>query len=401
MVRLPFFSKSTEEQNKFLTIDINSSNVKCVAFYKEDSQLKIIGSGAQNLESGSVRAGNIVDLQNTLDATVAAADQATRNLEERLNNAIFGVTGDLCVGLTTTIRSKRKNTEPISKKELQSLYEKIKEATYIQAQNEYLQMMGNSDTELEIITSSTVFANLDKNEADTLEGKSGSLIETAVFSAFTPGYHLEALAELSKKTGLDILAVGSELYAITQFIKLASSDNVDFVVIDVSSDTTNVAVVFGGGIVATKSLNVGRFHFIEGISNKMGLTISEAERMLNAYIGGNLAQSESSIVQGSLEDSLDIWLEGLELLFGEFSGVKTFSSKIFITGEGADLPDLLTLAKEEPWTKGIPFKSPPDFRRINLMDLDKISDSTGRVSASGWIPTACLSIIYEEMEESL
>jgi cell division ATPase FtsA len=397
MIKLPFFSKKNKNPSKFLTLDISATSVRCLVFYEEEDNLKIIGYCDEPLQESVVRAGNIIDLQDVADAIVSAISTATQNLEEDVTDAIIGLTGDLCLGITTTVRLKRKTKAPLSAKEIQSLYDKTREAAHMQAQNEYLQTMGNDEADLEVITSATVFTSVDNQLVDTLQNAEGKLVHTAIFHAFSPLYHLDALKLLAKKAGINIMAVGSELYAITQYLRESSKENVDFVLIDIAADTTNVAVVFGGGIVSTKSLNVGKYHFTEGVSNKMGLTLVEAERMLNAYVAGELSQSESSIVQTGLQDSLEIWLEGIELLFSEFTGVKTFSSRIFLTGEGADIPDLLTMVKEEPWTKGIPFKSPPEFRKVNFMDLENISDSTGRITTSAWIPTASLSIIYREL----
>jgi cell division ATPase FtsA len=400
MVSLPFFKKSNKIQNKFLTVTIGATSVRCLAFYNDgEKSMKIIGYGLQPIEPGVVRAGNVVDIQNAAEAVGVAVRNATKHLEEDINDVIFGITGDLCLGLTTTVKSRRKSKEPIAEKEIQELYNKTEEAAFMQAQNEFAQMMGNSDTELEVVTSTTVYANIDKKFVAHLKNAEGKTIYAAIFHAFSPAYHLDALKALAKGTGLSIQAVGSELYATTQYLKQSSKDNVDFVLVDIAGDTTNVAVVFGGGIVATKSLNIGKYHFTESVGNKMGLTQTEAARMLNAYIAGELSPSESSTVQTGLQKALEIWLEGIELLFSEFTGVKTFSSKIFLTGEGSDIPDVLSIVKEEPWTKGIPFKSPPEFRKVLFMDLVDVSDSTGKITTSAWIPTAGLSMIYKELNE--
>lgn len=396
MVKLPFLT-SKRDINKFLTLDISSLNVKCLAFYQENGGVKIIGAGRKSLETGSVRGGIIIDDDDVSNAVEEAVYQAIQNTGESIGNVIVGINGDLCMGTMTTIRSKRGTREPITKKEIDTLYQKISEAAFIQVQNEYVENTGNIDEDLQNITSSIIYTKIDNKPVATLENEEGSVIETAVFNAYTPVYCIQSLQNLIKSAKLNLLAIGSEMYSLAKTLSVTSPNSPDFVLIDINDDATNVAVIFGNGILSTKSLSIGQFHFVEGISNRMGLTLGESEKILNSYIRNELTQSESSIVQRSLQDTLEIWICGIELLFSEFSGVKTFSPKIFLTGTGSDLPDLWNTITNEPWTKSIPFISPPDFKKLTFTDLIKISDATGRITSSEWIPNASLSIIYLEM----
>jgi len=398
MIKLPFLS-TTKDTNKFLTINISSLNVKCLAFYQENGGVKIIGTGKENLETGSVRAGVIIDDEDVSNTVDEAISQAIQNTGEDIDNVIIGVNGDLCLGTMTTMRAKRGTREPISKNEQENLHERISESSYMQIQNEYVETTGNSEEELQTITSSNVYTKIDGKNVPALIGEEGTVIETAIFNAYSPGFYIESLQNLVKANRLKLMAIGSEMYALVKSLSITTPDSPDFVLIDINDDSTNVAVVFGNGILSTKSLSIGQLHFIEGISNRMGLTIRESEKVLKSYITNELTQSESSIVQRSLQDTLEIWIAGIELLFSEFTGVKTFAPKIYLTGNGADIPDLWEAITNEPWTKSIPFKSPPDFNKLTFLDLIKISDATGKVTSSEWLPNASLSIIYLEMHD--
>ena len=356
MVTLPFLSKPKEKLNKFLAIDINSTDVKCMAFYDDGTGIKIIGTGQKHLEPGMVRAGVIIEPDYVADKLNSAIDEAVENSEENIDKVIIGVNGDLCLGLMTTVRSKRNKVKAVDSKEVAMLYNKLSEAAFLQAQEEYLQMTGNNSSPLEIITQSTIYNKIDGTDSKEILGKTASQIEMAVFSAFTPGFHIKSLQSVIKKTGLELLTIGSEIYGITKGILSSQKDAVDFIVLDINNDTTNAAVIFGTGILATRSLNIGVNQLTEGITEKMGVTATEAEKLLYSYISGKLTQSESAIIKACLQEVLDMWLTGLELLFSEFSGVKTFPSKIFIVGAGSEIPDLWNVITTEPWTKSIPFQ---------------------------------------------
>jgi len=396
-MKLPFLQKGTSQSNKFLSLNINSKEVRGLTIYYDNGKYKIIGTGREQLENGSVRNGVIIDKDDVVRAVKNVVIQATEELEEKVNNVILGVNGDLCLGLMTTIRFKRTANLPIEKSEVDNLYDKITEAANIQAQNEYLEISGNPDIALQNITSSNVYLRIDGQRVEDLQGQSGTTVEAAVFNAFAPEYHTKSLQEVIRKAGLNIMAIGSEMYAFVQWIKQHSKGQEDFVLLTLDNESTNVAVVFGGGIASTKSLNIGFSHFVEGVAEKMGITSVEAEKLVKGYIAGKMMESESAVIQKAIVEIADIWLSGLELLFGEFSNVKTFAPKIFITGYGAEIKDVLSILKSEPWTKTIPFKSFPDISKVNFSDFEKISDATGKVGGAEWLGNVSMSIIYEEI----
>jgi Tfp pilus assembly PilM family ATPase len=172
----------------------------------------------------------------------------------------------------------------------------------------------------------------------------------------------------------------------------------DLVLLEINRDATTAAVVFGGGIVSTRVLNIGINHLVSGITEEMGLTSREADKVLRSYISSQLTQGEAEIVRTAVREVLTIWLSGLELMFAEFSGVKTFPSKVYLAGEGSEVPDLWNMLTTEPWTKAIPFKALPAYKKISFLELKNISDSTGKVSTAEWLPLASLSKIYFEMK---
>lgn len=397
MINLPFFRKSGKKTTKFLSVNINSKDVRCLAFYPSDNTYKIIGYGKQDLEKGNVRNGEFIDKENLIETTKNALAEALENLEDKTTDVIFGVGGNLSLGLMTTIRYKKPAKEIVDSKEIKEIYEKLAESAYMQAQNEYLETTGNADIELENITSADVYIKVDGHKVKTLEGAEGQIIEIAVFNAFSPSYHIKAIQDVAKKTGLNIIAIGSETYSMAQWIKESFRDQEDFIIIDVAEDSTNVAVVFGGGIAASKNLDIGRTHFVEGISEKMGLNVKEAEKVLKSYLNEKLSESESSVVQNCLIDILSIWLEGIKLVFSEFTNVKIFPSRIFVGGNGAEIRDISFMLKNEPWTKSVPFKSSPEIIKYNLSDFSRVIDSTGRVNGSEWLSCISMTIIYQEI----
>lgn len=365
-----------------------------MSFYIDEQKMaKIIGVGCSQLEPLSVRGGIIVDRENVEMALSTAIDQATENFEDDIRNAVFGVNNDLSIELMTTAKSSLGRHGPIQKSDLDLIDQTILENALINARNEILENTGNAEADIDLVTSSNMHTKVNGKPTKDPMTLEGDTLEMAKFTAFTPSHHVKTLQKLAKRSGLNIAAVGSELFS---FVNALNNDP-DYIIIDIESDFTKVGVIFGNGIVASKTLHVGADHFTKEISQKMGLSLKEAEKIKNSYIYGKLAQSETLLVQNSIHDTLNIWLDGIQLLFTEFSGVKTFASKIYLVGEGSKIPDLFEFISSEPWTKSIPFKAPPEFEKVRLENFAKIVDSTGEADTPDLIMPASLASIYLEI----
>ena len=370
-----------------------------MAFYNEGDSNKIIGVGKQTLEQGAVRSGNIIETEQVEQAVEASVTQATKDLEETIEQTIVGVSGDMCLGLMTTARVVRGNTQQVSQEELDTLTKRITESAFNEANTKILQATGNENVDLELITSTPVYTKINEKYTSRPLGTTAESIELALYCAFSPTYHVKTIQKIAKRSGLSLLAISSEMYAFVTALKFAKGAHLDCVIVDMGSDTTDIGVVFGGGIVTTQTLNIGGKHFTEGISQKMGITYREADNIKKSYAQGKLAKSESLIVQTCLQEVLEVWLDGVQLTFAEFTGVKTFSPDVYLVGGGTQLPDVLEILEKEPWTHSIPFKNPPEFNQITMADLTtKVSDATGRAQFGEFTLPAALSIVFLEMK---
>jgi cell division ATPase FtsA len=399
MFNLPFLNKSQEDPRKFLSLNLNAKDVKCIAFYYDDEVFKIIGSGIKDLPEGAVRNGMVVDEDIVLEAVKATVEQATENSGFEIKKVIIGVDGGITTGLTTTVRMKRTSGYPIQPKEVDELYKKVDEAAFVQASKKLFETTGDPDIELKAITTSDVYIKIDDQKTATLEEQPGKNIEIAVFNSFVPLFHLKSLQNLAKKADLDIIAVGSQMYSLVEWIKSSRPQTNDFVLINLSEDSTDVGVIFAGGITATRTLNIGYIHFLESIGLKMGLSKKEAETILKMYNVEKLSGSEITLVRSCINEVIEIWIDGLKLLLEDFPGVKTFAPTVYLSGCGMDIKDIYQSIEEESWTNTIPFKDEPKFEKISFTDTGGIINSTDKNLSTDWVFVASTSWIYKKITE--
>ena len=401
MLRLPFLSRKTGENESFLTLDIGTDYVKCLVFeFSEHSPTKvqIKGVGKQPIGYLYTRGGAIVDYTGVKEACEIAVSEALATYDSKPTGVILGLSGDMTKGLVTTVRLQRPEPEiPISEQELSKVISKIQETASLEALKGIAEMTGNPDLDISLTNSSISSVKLDGNYVKDPLGLTGASLEIALFTAFSPSFHLKILQKLMKDLRLKILAVSSQMYSLSKLL-CANDENSNMILIDVGGETTDVGIIFGGGIVATRTLSIGGRHVTRAISDTFSLSFSDAEELKLRYSLNNLTTDESDRVFQCISGVLEIWVSGVELLFSDFDGVKTFPSKIYLVGGGSSLPDLPQIIEKEPWTRNIPFKEPPTFAKVAFSDLSAIVDMTGKVNALDDIMPASLAEVFLEMK---
>ena len=401
MFKLPSLFKSADP-NLFLAVDISSSAIKCYALelFENDTGpfVEVISVYKKKLEPGIVRGGVLIDIEAISQLLAESVTDITQDIQRPVRQAIFGLSGELCISNVTTVKATRHSQDPVSQKETEEIYQKMLETSQESAQVQLSYLTGNADMDLDLITSSFVYSKLDGKRVVKTLGMDGDILETALFTCFTPTFNVKALQQIAKKAKLKIVSIGSLMYTLTESLKHKFGRHFDGVLLDMGSDLTDVGVVFGGGLVSQKTLPLGGYHFSQEISKKTGLTYFGAEEKKKQYSYSNLTETELVPVQESIEKVSALWVSGLELLFGEFVGVKTFASSVYITGGSAELPEMVDVLSSQPWTKSIPFKSPPEFAKLSINDLIFVRDTTGLCDTLEDIMPLSLSVIFLKMQ---
>ncbi len=106
------------------------------------------------------------------------------------------------------------------------------------------------------ITTSDVYIKIDNQRVALLEGQRGQNIEVAVFNSFVPSFLIKMLQKILKKAGVDILAIGSQMYSLVEFIKIEQPEEKTlFLLIFLKIQLTWGN--FWRRYISTRSLNIG------------------------------------------------------------------------------------------------------------------------------------------------
>jgi len=373
-MKLPIFSrksKTPKHSENFIAIDIGSDFVKAILFeVEETATLKMIGFGKHYLNLKDVQAGVISNKDGVQEAIIAAINEALLNYTKEVKDCVFGVSGEMSIGFSTTVRVTRKNsTEDINEKEILEIKKKIEDVALLQAQREYSRLKGYNDIDLELINSDITIFKVDGFFVTEPIGFKGKVIETTLFTAFAPLNHLKLLQQLAAGIGLNLITVSSNMYALVKNLSKEEPTEFNGIIVDIGGDSTDIAVVFSGGILATRTISVGGRTFTRRIANLLDWSFSDAENKKLMYSDGKLSEEETHKVGGVIDETIDAWLAAVSLALLDIEGVKTFPSKLYLTGGASYMTGLDEMLEEEDWKKNIPMRQHLKVKRVTLNEV--------------------------------
>jgi hypothetical protein len=388
-ISVVYFQIPSEEQISVQTPNFSADPPKATS-----NQIKIICAKAKYLSNDSIF-DSVEDLTSQI---LIPLNEILTEIEAEYSHiptkAIMGISPRNCIDLMSIVRYSALEPAKITEQQVKELYDQAEKNAMFRSQDFLAAQKGDMDTDLIPITSMEVSLKLDNEAVRDPIGLEGQELELSWFGSFAESSYLNSLQKIAKKTGLELIGVSSLGYAFYTSLQEDSTGR-NCVIIDFNVSRTSVYVAFGGSLVGARYMDIGLAGLLAEISRKLSVHLDESVEILTKYQKGTLSESLSLEVSKIIGKFSVVWLQSLEAVFSDFSGVKTFSSKIFLAGEGFDIPDFVELVQTEPWFKSIPFKSPPEFVKANISE--KLVDLSGASSFSEWILPLSLGDIYFKM----
>ncbi len=345
---LSFFKKSPKTPNSFIALDFGTTSTKAFIF-------------SLPTDDAGLPAGRQVQLLGQGEgAPSEALEQASTQAGVRPEQAVVGIGGENAWCLTTTVRLNRPDPEnQIETKEIEKLNEQIFKAALMQATPQMSQFFGEPELTLQLIDSDVLFYKIDGQLVNDPLGKSGKILESSIFTAYSPSTYLGKLSETLKELNLNLWAVSSLMSLFVKALAKENPTNFNAIILDVGGKVTDIAVVFGGGILGTRALSLGGETFTTALVKGLAIDKNDAETKKIAYATHQLRDEEVPKIAEKLQPALDLWLAGVEAALSDFEGIKTFPRRIVLIGGGANLPELKEGLTTYPLMRTLPFASPP------------------------------------------
>jgi len=375
----------------FYTIDIGSDSIKIVLseIFKEEYKLKIIDviKIAQDLDV--YKNGKILNEEKILNSLKEALERLKQKHSLKCKNAVICISAPNSRTIMTTLKVTRQSKSPISSEEGTEITGKLLENAYMSLSNVLYEESLTENNELEMIDMQSVYLRCDDRVVLDIEGEEANEVEICYSVSFADSKFIHQMSLLIKKVGLEIFSFVPASTSILNALKKLKKEKLDGVILNVGASSTEAVVCFGGGIYLNKSIPIGGSDITKELSLKLKRPYLDAEKIKRLYSMGKLNPKDSATVLNIINSILNYWHAGIEELFKNFSGVKTFAPDFYLVGGGSDLPDVKEQLFEEPWTKSIPFKSSPEFKKIELNKLKEIELTSEIKSSEDLLPILC------------
>lgn len=386
-----------KESPFFLTIDVGTDYLKVLLneriVEENEEKVRIRFTYLEFIGEYLNENGDFKDLNGVKNALSKIITKIKNDVPNTyISEAAVVLSGNNSRQVMTTLLINRIEDVPINEKENSEITQKVLEEAYKEISVVIYEESLEENPSLEVIDIVPVYLQSNGNEVIDLIGEEGSEVQVCYSVIFANSNYINTIKKLLSGFALTPTFISSN-YAILKTLKGAKKTKTDCVILDIGGKATELAVCFGGGILLNKSINIGGSALTSELSKKLNLSYLNAEKVKKLYTQNKLKDKENAVVQKILLFNLDHWLKSLEELFGDFSSVKTFPSDFYVVGGSSELPDVIELLFEEPWTKSIPFKSLPEFKRIDFTTLKKLNKSQIARPNEDLIPTL-VSIEY-------
>lgn len=391
---------SDDSANYLVALDIGTEFVKALVARQDGDELNIIGVGRARQDVSDMHSGAISDIggvvRNCEDALAQAEDQA--GVQAR--RVVIGIAGELVKGLTNTIRYKRPQPDKaLDINEMELIIEKVQERAQVKAQKQIAWETGNDDVEVKLVNSAIVSIHIDGYKVSNPIGFQGRDVAIQIYTAFAPMVHIGALERTASELDLDLLAVAAEPFAVSRsVVGTDASSTFTAILADVGGGTTDIAVVNDGGVEGTRMFGIGGRSFTRTIANDLDLSYADAEKLKVNIGDANIKQSIADEVNKSLDKTLQVWLNGVELALGEFDAIDHLPNRILLCGGGASLKKLVSALEQGDWYKSLPFTRRPTVHHIQPEEVKGITDKTGKINDHTFITAmGLLRVGYDTM----
>lgn len=261
---------SKTEDKYIVALDIGTSKVcALVAEISERGQLEIIGKGTSPMKG--TRRGNIINLDQAIDAVKKAVDEAEVMAGLQIDSAYVGVSGDHIRSVNSrgvvSVMGKHKE---IGREDIDRVIEASKSI--------------NVPAELELLHVIPRQFVVDGQDGihDPI-GMTATRLEANVHIVTGARTHDQNVLTCVNKAGIAVQELVLEQLAAAEAVLTQDEREMGVLLMDIGGGTTDYAVFLEGNVVHTNVLPVGAGHFTSDISVVLRTPMEDAERIKKRY----------------------------------------------------------------------------------------------------------------------
>jgi len=258
------------EEKYVVALDIGTSKVcALVGEISDRGQLEIIGKGTAPMKG--TRRGNIINLDQAIDAVKKAVDEAEVMAGLQIESVYAGISGDHIRSVNSRgVVSVMGRNKTIAREDIDRVIEASKSIN-IPAELELLHVIPRE------------FVVDGQDGIDDPLGMTATRLEANVHIVTGARTHNQNILACVNKAGIAVQELVLEQLAAAEAVLTQDEREMGVLLMDVGGGTTDYAVFLEGNVIHTNVLPVGAGHFTSDISVVLRTPMEDAERIKRRY----------------------------------------------------------------------------------------------------------------------
>ncbi|MGQ9500836.1 MAG: hypothetical protein ACUVSF_01695 [Anaerolineae bacterium] len=342
---------------------------------REDDTIRILGYGL-----ASARACTLDGDRTAILTLAAAAEEALTTAEDHTiaaaghkvvpDDAVLCLPARFIRSQLITLRQRRPDpTAPVSAREVKRLCERARSLLreQLSAQDE------QNETWEPLALIGNLVLSVDGHSVSDAIGLKGRTLAVSVLGAAVPSRIMSSVAAIANKLEVSLHAVVATPQSLAALVPQR-----DAILIDVGHQGTSLSLVRHGALAATSWWPQGGEYFTTSLARTFRCIPERAEALKRAYVDNTLSQEDVLLVKRALEKPVGDWFNSLvsrlRTLVHEYwhgaSGTLVYDrdtfamerfedllpGRVFVTGGGSLLPDLVSTVRNVEMAVGIHFE---------------------------------------------
>jgi cell division protein FtsA len=373
-------------------LDIGTEVVKVLSVRRDGPEAIVLGVGREPQPLRAMHGGAIADVDRVIDACNQALEAAEDMAGVVPGQVVVSVGGELVKGFSSTVSYPRERPEAkVRDVELRNLLDLVERRALREAQNLLELERSYGDLEARLVHASITGVRMDGYPMISPIGFQGRNLEVTVFNTFAPSSQVGAVETVVRELDLELLAAVNGPYAVARACASEDTWEQGAIYVDVGGGSTEVALLRGGGVEGTRMFNLGGRTFTRRLAIALGIEPEEAEARKLRHSDGLLARDPDRRVREVVGADTAVLLQGLNLCLRELSRGEELPAEIYFCGGGSLLPEVLEMAADASWTRGLAFVSAPVVSRLEPDDVQGVADATGQITSAQDVGTLALA----------
>jgi cell division ATPase FtsA len=205
------------------------------------------------------------------------------------------------------------------------------------ADEQFLKSIKNQSDNKKIVNPKVIEKNIIKillNGYNTNEpnGKKVNNIDVVLFMSIISGEVLEKIESILEKI-FSVKNISFHTFTLSAFsvVRDIFSTEENFLLMDISGETTSITLVRNETIVKDINLPLGKNFLIEKVASSLNTVYEEAHSLIRLFLEGKSINTENVKIEKILKDVREEWLSSFRKVLSDFSEGLSLPKTIFLT----------------------------------------------------------------------